>query len=70
MQRPPGIDYVRKRAMEALRERKRIYALWKEQQRAKRLDFGAPRNMRKGERVVDNNWHIPGGATETKRVKH
>jgi hypothetical protein len=64
------IDYVRKRAVEALRERKRMLALWRNQQLAKKLAFGAPKNMRKGMKVVDSPWHIHGGATETNRVKH
>ena len=40
------------------------------QQLGKKLAFGAPMNMRKGEKVVDSHWPIHGGATETKRVKH
>ena len=40
------------------------------QQLGQKLAFGAPMNMRKGEKVVDSHWPIHGGATETKRVKH
>jgi hypothetical protein len=70
MPNPARIDYVRKRAMEASRERRRMWALWKNQQLAKKLAFGAPKNMRKGEKAVDSHWFIPGGGIETKRVKH
>jgi hypothetical protein len=66
----PRIDYVRKRAIEAQLERKRMLALWKHQQLAKKLAFGAPKNMRKGERAVDSHWFIPGGGVETQRHKH
>jgi len=43
---------------------------WKLQQLNKKLDYGAPRNMRKGEKAVDSHWSIPGGGIETKRDKH
>jgi hypothetical protein len=43
---------------------------FKTQQLGKKLAFGAPMNMRKGQKVVDSHWFIHGGATETKRVKH
>ena len=51
-------------------ERHGLLGHFKNQQLAQKLAFGAPMNMRKGEKVVDKAWHIPGGATETKRVKH
>jgi hypothetical protein len=51
-------------------ERERLMQVWKVQKLAKKLAFGAPRNMRKGEKAVDSHWFIPGGGVETKRVKH
>jgi hypothetical protein len=36
----------------------------------KKLDFGAPKNIRKGEKTIDSHWMIQGGGVETKRRKH
>jgi hypothetical protein len=43
---------------------------WKLRQLNKKLDFGQPRNLRKGEKVVESHWPIHGGGIETKRNKH
>jgi hypothetical protein len=56
--------------MEGKLERERLKQVWNTQQLAKKLGFGSPRNMRKGEKSVNSHWFIPGGGVETKRSKH
>ena len=56
--------------MRGMLERKHLKQIWKAQQLAKKLAFGAPRNMRKGEKAVNSHWFIPGGGVETQRSKH